>query len=119
MNAPQPNPALCLVPVSPAMAALIHQLQQEASDANAAPEPGSIVLDPAGPLRPASVCSTRYHVAYSEDYCSASIYLQPSVYLPGGLWTGEETRRDAQGRCWTRRIHGVINDFGDLVEVPA
>lgn len=111
-----PDIALQLVPVTPAVAALIHQLQQELAEAHSTPEPGSAVLAPAGTLRAASSCDARYHAAYDEDYRS-SIYLHRSTHRPGGIWTGEETRRDEQRRCWVRRIEAITDDFGNLVEV--
>lgn len=39
-------------------------------------------------------------------------------YKPG-IWYGHETRRDTQGREWSRSISMVIDDFGTLVEVGA
>lgn len=112
-----PDIALQLVPVTPAVAALLHQLQQEAIEANPAREPGSVVLAHSGPLRHLSPGSDAWYIrAYSEDYRS-STYLMRSRTLPGGIWTGCEERRDADGRKWTRDIQAVVDDFGDLVEV--
>lgn len=37
-----------------------------------------------------------------------------------GIWYGSETRTDATGRQWTSSLADhVVDDFGNLVEVPA
>jgi hypothetical protein len=50
------------------------------------------------------------------------VYLQaPHVPREGeraGVWYGQERRIDDLGRTWERRINAVVDDFGDLVEVP-
>jgi hypothetical protein len=35
-----------------------------------------------------------------------------------GVWYGRVRRIDADGYAWDRRIHAVVDNFGDLVEVP-
>jgi len=37
----------------------------------------------------------------------------------GTTWFGFERLRDQQGRIWERHFHAVVDDFGNLVEVPA
>lgn len=108
---------LQLVPVTPAVATLLHQLQQEAIEANSAPEPGSVVLEPTGGWSLNSTSDTALY-SYSDHY-HASLYLYRQRTQPGGVWTGEECRRDDQGRRWARRIEAVTDDFGALVEVAS
>jgi hypothetical protein len=49
-----------------------------------------------------------------------TFYREPSEYHGAHVWMGSETRLDIWGREWSRRIHGyfLMDDFGDLVEVP-
>lgn len=114
-----PDLALHLVPVTPAVAALLHQLQQEAIEANPAPEPGSVVLAATGawvvPLD--NNTDATCHRAYNAGW-SASFYLYRHPLRPG-IWTGEESRYDDQGRRWSRRITATTDDFGKLVEVAS
>lgn len=114
-----PDLSLCLVPVTPAVAGLLHQMQQEALEASQAPEPGSVVLAPADPLRYLSAASDADYIrAYSDDY-RTSTYLMRSRTQPGGRWSGCEERRDADGRTWIRNIWAVVDDRGELVEVAS
>jgi len=110
-----PDIGLQLVPVTPAVAALLHQLQQEAIEANPAPEPGSIVLAPPGPVWSKSHQDTSSYAYFNEG----SIWLYRTWSNAGATWTGEESRNDAEGRRWTRRIEAVMDDCGDLVEVAS
>lgn len=107
--------AVTMVPVTPALAALLHQLQQEIAEAQHTPEPGSIVLAPAGPLRATRNDDANYVSAYADDWLTR-VYLVRGR-TNGGVWTGEESRRDDQGRTWERRIKAITDDFGNLVEV--
>lgn len=110
-----PTLAAQFVPVTPAVAALLHQLRQEAIEASAAPDPGSVVLAPTGVWKCSGADDTSLY-GYSDDY-SARLYLFRQRTQPGGVWTGEESRHDDQGRRWARRIEAVTDDFGALVEV--
>ncbi|WP_027730965.1 hypothetical protein ABL850_14865 [Variovorax paradoxus] len=108
--------ATVLAPMSATAAELLHRLQQEAAE-SVAPALGTVVLAPRG---------TRCHYASNDtslsglfDDFSTSVYLFRHHGNGSSHWTGEETLRDADGRRWERRIHAVVDNFGDLIEVPA
>jgi hypothetical protein len=107
---------------------LIHKLQsaliQERLQAKAVP-PGAVVL-----VAPTDFTKQRFHdggiavaltctadngcqIRLQRDYCPASA-------KTAGRWYGTETRFDAAGGAWrTSAKHYVVNDFGQLVAVPA
>jgi hypothetical protein len=131
--APQPaHGALTLVPVSPAIAKLLHELQgqiiREATDAAAVLPPGAVVILPSPAERASS------HILHSEgrgfrcldvtfaDGCS--MHLQtPCCADPEwgssrpGRWYGREERRDTSGSRWEHFLpdYHVMDDFGALV----
>lgn len=108
--------ATVLAPMSATAAELLHRLQQEAADA-VAPAPGTVVLTPHGtPCKHHSDDAMAY--TYFGDF-QTSIMLFRHHGNGSSRWTGEEQLRDALGRKWERRVHAVIDNFGDLVEVPA
>jgi hypothetical protein len=105
--------------VTPAVAALLHQLQQEAAQA-AAPAPGTVVLQPiAGPLQLSSTCDGSYISAYDQDFNHTFTAIQSHTRPRQAKWSGTEVRRDDAGRRWERNFIAVADDFGDLVEVAA
>lgn len=132
--APAASP-LTLAPVSPAAAQLLHTVYAEAlAQAEASiprPPEGSIVLASA---------QTPYSSTYAESHGSRWLriysegvdhHLHTDIVRPDwaeqygewhrvpGLWYGEESRRDAQGRQWQRRCGPFVDDgFGTLIEVP-
>ncbi|PNG56492.1 MULTISPECIES: hypothetical protein [unclassified Variovorax] len=110
--------ALTLAPVSPKAAELLHALYAEAL-AQAEPAPGTALLPPTGALKASSACDGTYLSAYCATSFRNSITLfQNHARERQAKWAGEEVRYDTDGRRWERAICGVINDFGDLVEVP-
>lgn len=107
---------IVLAPMSAIAAELLHRLQQEAADAVAA-APGTVVLAPRG--KRCHYTSNDTSLSGLFDDFSTSVYLFRHHSNGSSHWTGEETLRDADGRRWERRIHSVVDNFGDLVEVPA
>lgn len=108
--------ATVLAPMSATAAELLHRLLQEAADAVAA-APGTVVLAPHGtPCKHHSADAIAY--TYFGDF-QTSVMLFRHHGNGSSHWSGEETLRDANGRKWERRIRAVIDNFGDLVEVPA
>lgn len=80
-------------------------------------DPGAIVLA-ARPTTSIRWCGERY---YAEDRDCNTMFTAGRHY--GGIcapyWVGCERRRDAQGRLWeTQNINMVMDNFGDLIEVP-
>ncbi|MFC5524041.1 hypothetical protein [Polaromonas jejuensis] len=133
MSAPSTTPAsaqLATALVSPEVAKLLHKLQgQIIKEATAALAPAEFTL-PAAPVYTRHTYSDRHthRRIESSDAAGNSIALQthhlakPELpWIRPGLWYGDETRTDAQGRCWTRTLDSnyVMDDFGTLVEVPA
>jgi hypothetical protein len=112
------NPAadIVMAPMSVTAAELLHRLQQEAAEA-VAPAPGTIVLAPRA--KRCHYTSNDTSLSGLFDDFSTSVYLFRHHGNGSSRWTGEETLRDADGRKWERRIHAVVDNFGDLVEVPA
>lgn len=105
-----------LTPMSATAAQLLHRLLQEAADA-VAPAPGTVVLAPQGP--PCHHGGDFNHAyAYFDNY-DTSTRLARYHDFPTPGWVGNEKRLDSSGRVWERRVHAVIDNFGDLVEVPA
>lgn len=105
-----------LTPMSATAAELLHRLQQDAADA-VAPAPGTIVLKPHGAPRRYDATDTRLCAYFGDFY--TSIYLYRHHGNGSAIWTGDESLVDASGTKWERRIRAVVNNFGDLVEVPA
>lgn len=108
--------ATVLAPMSATAAELLHRLQQDAADA-VAPAPGTIVLKPHGAPCRYDATDTRL-CAYFGSY-DTSIYLYRHHGNGSAIWTGDESLMDAGGTKWERRIRAVVDNFGDLVEVPA
>ena len=107
---------MVLAPMSATAAELLHRLQQEAADA-VAPAPGTIVLKPHGALYIHSSENTSAYAYYDKYDTSTRLYRHHGN--GSAIWTGREQLMDASGRTWERSIHAVIDNFGDLVEVPA
>ena len=108
--------ATVLAPMSATAAELLHRLQQEAADA-VAPAPGTVVLAPQGALSHHGG-DANHAYAYFDNYdTSTRLAHYHGDRTPG--WSGHEKRLDSSGRVWERRIRAVIDNFGDLVEVPA
>ena len=102
--------------MSATAAELLHRLQQEAADA-VAPAPGTVVLAPQGALSHHGG-DANHAYAYFDNYdTSTRLAHYHGDRTPG--WSGHEKRLDSSGRVWERRIRAVIDNFGDLVEVPA
>ena len=113
--------ALTLASVSPRAAELLHTLYAETLAAAEAslpvPPTDTVVLAPHGAL-----ChhhgDSSHTFAYFDNY-DTSIRLSRYHDDRTSGWTGYEKRMDASGRTWERRVNAVIDNFGDLVEVPA
>lgn len=108
--------ATVLAPMSATAAELLHRLLQEAADAVAA-APGTVVLAPHGaPYHHGATNNSAY--AYFDNFETAiKLYRFHGDTTP--FWTGYEKRLDASGRTWERHVNAVVDNFGDLVEVPA
>ena len=112
--------ALTLAPVSPRAAELLHALYAETLAAAEAsmngPPAGAIVLSPHG-----ACCHHRADAttafAYFDNY-STRIRLHRLHGHPTQIWSGWEQRIDASGAQWERSMQAVVDNFGDLVEVP-
>lgn len=110
--------ATVLAPMSAIAAELLHRLQQEAADA-AAPAPGTVTLPPVGTLRPSSACDGTYLAAYGSGRSNSITLLLNHGRQRPAKWSGSETRYDDHGHRWERNFYAVVDNFGDLVEVPA
>ena len=121
-----------LTPMSPAVARLWHQLQSEfikETHGVATVPPGAIVL-PALPadqpayFRPGVDCTVlviggagNEDTYYKRHACPDG--WETSWWNPA-YWSLSQSRRDAQGRSWNCSGGDyVMDDFGDLVQVPA
>lgn len=132
MQTPHPPASVTLAPVSPALAALIHQVQAEAvAAATPAPLPeGAIVVLP----RPADVRVRNAYHRESNGYRSLTAYFADGTELQlqtccctdpeykslaAGIWYGSHSLLDTAGREWTSRFRTqfVIDEFGTLVPV--
>jgi hypothetical protein len=61
-----------------------------------------------------------YAVSIGDSYeLSMQTEPLPDKSYKRGVWYGNEARLDSDGRRWTRSLpHMLMDDFGDLVEVP-
>lgn len=122
---PEHNEETCLVAVSPAVAELINRVLQEARDAASAR--GALVLPP---LRarywedsntdwPQLICHNGSVDFIRRRQCPES--WRGHRYMPWhpSYWEVTETRVDVLGRQWSHEtIRCVVDEFGDLIEVP-
>lgn len=115
-QAPNALAEIVLAPMSVTAAELLHRLLQEAAEA-AGPAPGTVVLAPHGaPHHHGATSNSAY--AYFDNFETAiKLYRFHGDTTP--FWTGYEKRLDASGRTWERHVNAVVDNFGDLVEVPA
>ena len=64
------------------------------------------------------------HLSLTSQGSGGSFRLQtayaPSGHEKAGVWYGSETRLDTEGEEWHRYVgHHVVDNFGNLVAVPA
>lgn len=135
MHTPSSNDgAVVLAPVSPAVAALLHQLEAEAIERlEALPAPGSIVITPEPPARAkrwhhhensgcrevrGQTADFTYKIAL-RSFFGEGAWVHELGHEPRfGRWSGEERRIDTSGRMWEAYVgYHVIDNFGDLVPV--
>jgi hypothetical protein len=131
---------LVLTPVSPALAQLLHQVQEQIireADKARAPADADPVLSPIPSdcrVRFTSIGNDQALEVHSRDYFdgenagaptySCTLYRDHFVeemnrdWLSPHYWRGSENRRDQHGQVWTRTLGLLVtDDFGNLVRV--
>lgn len=57
---------------------------------------------------------------FYTNWCSLTLYRRHTdAPNPSAPWQGAEKLQDQHGRIWKRFFSAVVDDFGNLVEVPA
>ena len=107
-------------------AAFAKFMGQAVQAAIAEAQPPGVLLPPLGKIgRPEFHYSNQCVVYTNENQdCTQRLRLQceiiPERPSHAGIWYGSETRTDATGREWRSSLGDhVVDDFGNLVEVPA
>jgi hypothetical protein len=133
MQTPSPSPAspasAGAYTASPRVRALLGSLHatilEERLQSPPVP-PGAVVLLAAHYTQHRHRDGAEYRTVRSYDDLGNEVWLQsgyevdPSSTRRPWLWYGNEARVDTQGEIWLRSLpNHIVNDFGDLVPVPA